>query len=67
MKKMFHRHIKIYKLSDSKACSMMPNLILKDIQLGNEFALIETFQGTKHIVEINDVVNKQSFDLNNKI
>jgi len=50
MKKMFHRQIKIYKLSDSKACSIIPNLILKDIQLGNDYALIETYQGTKHIV-----------------
>ena len=67
MKKIFHRQIKIYRFSDNKALSMIPNLILKDIQLGNEYALIETHQGTKHLVEINDFANKNSFELKNKV
>lgn len=53
MKKIFHRQIKIYKLSDSKAFTMTPNFILKDLHLGNDYALVETYQGSKHIVEIN--------------
>ncbi len=67
MKKMFHRQIKICKLSDNKIFSMIPNLILKDIQLGNELALIETYQGTKHLVEINDVANKKAFEPKDKL
>lgn len=61
MKKLFHRQIKIYKLSDNKYFTLTPNLILKDIQLGNEHALIETYQGQKHLVQINDVATKNKF------
>ena len=46
---------------------MIPNLILKDIQLGNELALIEIYQGTKHLVEINDVANKKAFEPKDKL
>jgi hypothetical protein len=38
------------KLDGNEKISIVPNMILKDIQLGNTYALIETIQGKKFLV-----------------
>ncbi len=55
MKKIFHRQMKIYRLADNKYYSLIPNLILKSIQVGKTYALIETFQDKKYLVKISQL------------
>ena len=62
MKKIFHRQIQIFRLSDNHPSSIVPNFILKSIQLGNTYALMETYQGKRFLVQISQLVN-QAFDL----
>ena len=63
-KKFFHRQIQIANLAASPVhkVAFVPNLILKNIQVGSNFTLIETIQGKKHIVQNNQLLDKH-FDL----
>lgn len=63
-KKIFHRQIQIANLAVSPIhkVAFMPNLILKNIQVGSNFTLIETIQGKRHIVQNTQLLDKQ-FDL----
>lgn len=58
MKKMFHRQLKIFKLESNQYSSIIPNFILRDIQIGSTYALIETYQRKKFLVQLSQLTNK---------
>ena len=58
MKKIFHRQIKMLRLNDNEQSSINPNFILKDIQVGNTYALMETYQERKFLVQISQLTKK---------
>ena len=58
MKKIFHRQIQILKLHGNISSSIVPNFILKNIQVGFTYGLIETYQGKKFLVHVSQLVNK---------
>lgn len=62
MKKIFHRQIQIFRLNDNHPSSIVPNFILKSIQVGNTHALMETYQGKRFLVQVSQLVN-QAFDI----
>ena len=62
MKKIFHRQILIFRLNDNHPSSIIPNFILKSLQVGNTYALMETYEGKRLLVQVSQLVN-QAFDL----
>lgn len=58
MKKIFHRQIQIFRLNDNQLSSIVPNFILKSIQVGNTYALIETYQGKRFFVRVSQLVHQ---------
>lgn len=63
-KSIFHRQIKIFKLDENYHTSLVPNLILKDLQLGTNYALIETVQENKLLVNLAQLA-KREFNIKN--
>lgn len=55
---MFHRQINILRLNDNQQTSIIPNFILKDIQVGSSHSMIETYQGKKLLVELSQLTEK---------
>ncbi len=59
---MFRRQIKMIRLNDNHQSTIIPNFILKSIQVGTTYALIETYQGKKFMVQISQLTN-HNFDI----
>ena len=55
MKKMFYRQINVLRLNDNQQTSIIPNFILKDIQVGFSHSMIETYQGKKLLVQLSQL------------
>jgi hypothetical protein len=62
MKKIFHRQIQVFRINDNHPSSIVPNFILKSLQLGNTYALMETYEGKRLLVQVSQLVN-QAFDI----
>lgn len=51
----------MFGLNGNEQSSIIPNFILKDIQVGTTYALIETYQERKFLVHITPLI-KQNWD-----